>query len=44
MQILRNAPRHRYSSPRHPPGAPSCCPEETTVPTFETLPRFTADL
>jgi hypothetical protein len=33
-----------YNSPRHPPGASSCCPEETTVPTFETLPRFTADL
>lgn len=26
-----------------PPGASSCCPEDT-VPTYETLPRFTADL
>lgn len=33
-----------YNSPRHPSGASSCCPEEPTVSTFETLPRFTADL
>ncbi|MBT2423455.1 hypothetical protein J7F01_41170 [Streptomyces sp. ISL-22] len=29
--------------PRQPPGASSCCPEDTG-PTFETRPRFTADL
>ena len=29
--------------PRHPPGA-ACFPEEFAVPTYEALPRFTADL
>lgn len=37
------APLHRLLAPGHPPRA-SCFLEESTVPTFEPLPRFTADL
>ena len=33
-----------YSSPGTRRGLRPCCPEETTVPTFEIRPRFTADL
>lgn len=39
----RRSPRHfTDSKPPAPPGA-SCLLQEFTVPTFDTLPRFTAD-
>lgn len=41
-------PQPSTSTALHQPpptaGAPWCCPEETTVPTFEPLPRVTADV